>query len=393
MDVVQPDAAEVASMAGCSTPKALLDWLRPVAKYLRSVATQAGLVRPGWSPFLVAALAFLLPYATGCRPNVSKPGNTLIYGRGEDSKTLDPINAETGESVKAILNLYDTLVAYHDENLELVPALSTEWEGSPDGLKWTFHLRGNVSFHDGSAFDAESVKFSLERLILDDHPHVHELGRPYQPSYRMISQITVLDRLTVEIELSEPSAVFLKNLAMAPASIVSPAAVKKHGRDFATNPSGTGPFKFQRWVRDQQLVLAANDSHWRGRPRVDRLIFVPVAENATRVQQLLRGEIHLADNLPDVELDALAGKPGVTVQEQMAMNVAYLTFQTEKPPMDVREVREAIWMAIDKRALIRVAYAGHAEPAVNIVPKNMWAHNDEIEDRPFDQAAARKLLE
>ncbi|MBI2479957.1 MAG: ABC transporter substrate-binding protein, partial [Planctomycetia bacterium] len=94
----------------------------------------------------------------------SKPSNTLIYGRGEDSKTLDPINAETGESVKVILNLYDTLVAFADETMELEPSLANSWETSEDGLTWSFHLRDGVRFHDGTPVDAEAVIFSLNRL-------------------------------------------------------------------------------------------------------------------------------------------------------------------------------------------------------------------------------------
>jgi peptide/nickel transport system substrate-binding protein len=327
-----------------------------------------------------------------CRREPAQPPNALIYGRGEDAKTLDPINAETGESVKVIFNLYDTLVAYHDDELELVPAIATRWEHSEDGLNWKFHLRDDVRFHDGTPCDADAVVFSLERLIQDDNPHVHDLARPYQPSFRMIRSVRAEDAKTVVIELEGPSAIFLSNLAMFPASIVSPTAIKKAGRDFATNPVGTGPFRFERWMRDRQIVLAAFDGHWRGRPRLDRLIFVPVAENATRVQQIARGQIHLADNLPDVELDALADKPGVVIQEQVAMNVAYLAIQMEKPPLDNQQVRAAIWQAIDKQALARVAYAGHAQPAVTMVPPAMWGHHDGIVDRPFDPAAASSQI-
>jgi peptide/nickel transport system substrate-binding protein len=322
-----------------------------------------------------------------------KPPNTLIYGRGEDAKTLDPINAETGETVKVILNLYDTLVAFHDETLEIVPALATEWETSVDGLTWTFRLREGVRFHDGTNLDADAVVFSFERLMQDDHPYVTDPARPYKPSYQGIREIKAADAGAVVFQLREPSAVFLNNLAMFPASIVSPTAVKKHGKAFSTNPAGTGPFRFERWNRDQQLVLAANENYWRERPRIDRVVFVPVSESATRVQQLRRGEIHIADNLPPTELDALAKEPGLVVAEQIAMNVSYLAMQMDKPPLDDLRVREAIWMALEKEALIRVAYAGHAEPAVNMVPRNMWGHNDVISDRPFDPAKAREMLE
>lgn len=340
----------------------------------------------------LALLLACLPLISCASRAPSKPSNTLIYGRGEDSKTLDPINAETGETVKVLLNLYDTLVAFADETMDIEPSLATSWETSEDGLTWTFHLREGVRFHDDTPVDAEAVIFSLDRLRQDNNPHVSDPARPYKPNFSVITELTAADPLTVVFKLREPSAVFLNNLAMFPAGIVSPTAVKKLGKGFSTNPAGTGPFRFERWIRGQQLVLAANDDHWRGRPHFDRVVFVPVAESATRIQQLVRGEIHMADNLPPAALDELAKNPGITVPEEISMNVAYLTMQTEKPPLDDVRVRQAIAMALDKQALIRVGYAGHAEAAVNLLPKTMWGHNDEIKDRPFDVEASRKLL-
>ena len=343
---------------------------------------------------LLVVLA-LLTSLVGCgtqRSPTETSRRVLIYGRGEDSKSLDPINAETGETVKVLLNIYDSLVAFHDETLDIVPALATHWETSDDHLTWTFHLREGVRFHDGTPLDAEAVIFSLQRLIQDNHPFVPDPARPFQPSYRVIREITAPDSMTVMIQLREPNAVFLNNLAMFPASIVSPTAVKKLGAGFATQPAGTGPFRLERWLRDQQLVLAANEDYWNGRPKTDRLVFVPISEGATRVQRLRRGEIHIADELPPAELDALATEPGLVVQEQTAMNVAYLTMQMEQPPFDDVRVRQAVALALDKAELVRVAYAGHAEPAVNMLPRNMWGHHDGLQDRPYDPQQARELL-
>jgi len=339
-------------------------------------------------------LCILMITTLGCtsRPP-SKSLNTLIYGRGEDSKTLDPINAETGETVKVILNLYDTLVTFHDETLEIVPSLAERWETSEDGLTWTFYLRTGVSFHDGTPLNAEAVVFSFDRLMQDDNPNIGDPARPYKPSYQVIQKIAAIDESTVSFELAEPNAVFLNNIAMFPTSIVSPTAVKKNPKAFGTHPVGTGPFKLNRWDRDQKIVLDTNDNYWRDRPRIDRVIFVPISESATRVQQLRRGEIHIADNLPPQEIDALGMLEGLQVLDQISMNVAYLAMQTEKPPFKDARVRNAVGMAIDKDALIRIAYAGHAVRATNLMPRDMWSHNDDIEDRPFDVDAARKLLQ
>jgi peptide/nickel transport system substrate-binding protein len=317
---------------------------------------------------------------------------TLIYAQPEDPKTLDPINTDIAEAVHVLTNVFDTLVTYHDETTEIVPALAKSWSRSDDGLTWTFHLRSGVTFHDGTPLTSDAVKVSLERLIQPDHPLAFDKARPYQSAYNMIDRVETPDESTVVLKLNSPSAILLANLAMFPASIASPAGLKQHGPASAEHPVGTGPFQFVKWSRDERLITAAFDRHWRGRPKIDRLIFVPVKENATRVQRLTRGEIHLADSLTPVELDSLAKHPHLAVQEAPGMNVAYLTIQTEKPPLDMLAVRRAIYMAIDKDALVRLGYAGHARPAVSMVPPTMWGYYDEFEVPPFDPAGARTLL-
>jgi peptide/nickel transport system substrate-binding protein len=320
-------------------------------------------------------------------------GNTLIYAQPEDPKTLDPINTDIAEAVHVITNLFDTLVTYHDETTELVPALAERWETSDDGLVWSFYLRSGVKFHDGTPLNSEAVKVSLERLIVPDHPLAFDKARPYQSSYNMIASVLTPDEQTVVLKLKHPSAILLANLAMFPASIVSPAALEKHKGAFSENPVGTGPFRFVKWRRDQQLVCAANDDYYAGRPEIDNLVWVPVKENATRVQRLARGEVHIAENLTPVEMETLQDNPRLVVEEQIGLNVAYLTMQNEKPPLDNLKVRRAIYMALDKRALIKIGYAGHADAAVSMVPPAMWGHDSQFDVPPYDPAAAKKLLE
>lgn len=319
--------------------------------------------------------------------------NTLIYGRAGDSNTLDPIHTDIGESVKVIVNLFDTLVAYDDESMDLVPSLATTWEHSDNSLTWTFHLRDGVKFHDGTDFDSGAVIFSFERFLQDKHPHAYDNVFPYRSTFQVIESVTAPDRLTAVFKLKEPNALFLQNMAMFPASIVSPAAVKEYKKEFGTNPVGTGAFQFTAWKRDQQLALTAFDGHWRGRPKVDQVVFLPVSVSATRVQQLKRGEIHIADDLPPVELDALVKAPGIVSQETLGLNVGYLALQMEKPPLNHLKVREAIGYAIDKRGLIDVAYAGQALPAKNMIPPAMFAYHKDLEDRPFDAAKAKRLMQ
>jgi peptide/nickel transport system substrate-binding protein len=330
----------------------------------------------------------------GCGSRGSRTDtSTLVYSRGEDANTLDPIHTDIGETVKVLVNLYDTLVTHHDTTADLVPSLAESWETSDDGLTWTFHLRRDVRFHDGSPFDAEAVVFSFERLLQKEHPYVFEAGRPYQASFDMIETVEAVDPHTVVFRLRTPSAVFLQNLAMFPASIVSPTAVKKHKEAYREHPSGTGPFQLAKWNRDQQLVLEAFPQHWRGGPSLKHVIFLANRESATRLQQMKRGTAHIADDLPPAELDALAEQPGIVVQEQVGMNVAYLSLQTEKPPLDRPDVRLAIAEAIDKEQFVRIVFAGHAVPAKTLVPPKMWGHHAKLIDHAVNVQQARQRME
>lgn len=347
--------------------------------------------------FVLLSLLVVVPLAfTGCpSPGGATSGKpVLVYGRGEDADTLDPINTEVGEAVKVIHNLYDTLVTYDEKTLDLVPSLATSMgETSEDGLVWTFPIRKNVSFHDGSKLNAEAVVFSIERLIVQNHPHAYDKSRPYRPMFNMVDKVEAVDDYTVRFTLKEPSAVFLRNLAMFPASIVSPKAVKERKEKFASNPAGTGPFQLDSWSPDEKLVLKAFADHWRGAPKGDRAIFLPVSESATRVQQMKRGEIHIADNLPPGELETLLKEPGVVAQQQPGLNVAYLALNVEKPPLNNANIRRAIAHALNKDDIVRVAYATHATPAVTMLPRNMtdW-FNASIEDRQFDVQQAKSLM-
>ena len=347
---------------------------------------------------LVAATAMV----SGCTGNSGVSGiesQTLIYSRGTDADTLDPLNTSLGETVKVLVNIYDTLVTYDDRTLDLVPSLAESWETSDDGLVWTFTIREGVKFHDGTSLDAEAVVFNFRRMLEDDFPHSYGAQRPYLPNFEMIESVEAVEAKEagklrqVRFTLKAPSAVFLNNLAMFPAGIASPTAIKTHKKAFGVNPVGTGPFRLDSWDRDQRLVLRAFPDHWRGAPRLNRVIFIPVAENAIRATQVVRGEAHITDNLPPSEIDALQEKPGIVIQQHQGLNVGYLTMQTEKPPLNIPEVRHAIWHAIDKQRLIDVAYAGHGQPAVNMVPPAMWGHHDDLQDRPYDPRRAKRLLE
>src|SRR5687768_12059904 len=189
------------------------------------------------------AVLSLLALFSACSGEPAAPGHALIWARGGDSTTLDPAEIEWGEDVKISQNIQETLVAYRTGSVELEPRLATSWAFSDDGLRAAFELRDGVVFHDGSAFDAEDVVFTFQRLLDPKHPQKPRTA-PYAPSFGMIESVKADGPRKVVFTLKRPSAVFLGNLALFGAAIVpSEARADSLGR----NPIGTGPYRLARW--------------------------------------------------------------------------------------------------------------------------------------------------
>ena len=318
----------------------------------------------------------------GIEPGVTSTGGTLIFGRGGDSITLDPAQVVDGESAKVCDMLYDTLVQYREATTDLEPGLAEDWTRSADGLTWTFHLRQNVQFHDGSPFNAEAVVFSLTRPFA--------LFRDFYEQF--IDQITALGPFTVQIQLKTPYAPFISTLAGTSFSIVSPAAAQSFGEDFGNNPIGTGPFKFVQWDRNDKIVLAANEIHWAGKPALDRLIFRSIPDNAVRLVELQKGNLHVMEFPNPDEILLIQGDPQLELLMQPSLNVGYLAMNVEKAPFDNLKVRLAINHAINKTQIVEHLYQGLGILAKNPIPPSLWSYDDSIEDYAYDPELAKQLL-
>lgn len=318
--------------------------------------------------------------------------SVLIYASGADATTLDPADAEDGESVKVIVNVFDTLLTYADDSADLVPGLATKWSESPDRLEWTFELRDGVQFHDGTPFNAEAVVFTLGRLIDPNHPHRHDAKLPLGSDYQVIETVEATDPRTVLVRLKHPSGVLLRNLAMFPSSIVSPTAVQKEGENFKIRPVGTGPFHFQEWIANEKLVLGKNPDYWRGPVAVEQIIFKPIAEPAARLRQLETGEIDMADGLSIPVREEIRSNPHLRLATSPGMNIGYFAMNMDHPPFGDARVRRAIAHAIDKRAILASAYDNAGQITSTPLPPTLWGADPEIADYPFDPGRARELL-
>ncbi|RKU24637.1 ABC transporter substrate-binding protein [Candidatus Poribacteria bacterium] len=304
--------------------------------------------------------------------------NTLIFGRGGDSITLDPANIEDGESAKVCDMIYDTLVQYRENTTDLEPALAISWTRSADALTWTFNLREGVLFHDGTPFNADAVVFSLTRPLV--------LFRNFHEQF--ISQIIALDPLTVQIQLKTPYAPFISTLAGTSFSIVSPTAVHSLGE----KPVGTGPFKFSRWDKDDKIVLNANNTYWAGPPALDCILFRSIPDNATRLAELQAGNLHAMEFPNPDDIPLIQGEPQLDLLMQPSLNLGYLALNMEKPPFDNLKVRLAINHAINKVDIVDRLYQGLGIPAKNPIPPTLWSYDDSIEDYEHNPELAKQLL-
>jgi ABC-type transport system substrate-binding protein len=346
----------------------------------------------------LAVGAFSLSVGDGALATTApKSGGVLIYGRGGDSVSLDPGKETDGESLNVCDNIFETLVRFKPGSTEIEPALAESWEVKNGGKEYIFKLRSGVKFHDGTDMNADAVVFSMLR----QHDPKHE-AYSYAKSWdywgdmgfsKLITSIEAVGQDRVKIVLTHPEAPFLANLAMSFAAVVSPTAVRKFKADFAKNPVGTGAFSFGGWTKGERIVLNRFDGYWGTKAYVQRVIIRSIPDSSARLNAYLAKEIHMM-NLPTPDQVASIKKVRKDSQviQKEAMNVAYLALNTQKKPFDNVKVRQAINLAIDKKALISGVYSGMGREAVNPLPPTVWGYNDAIKPYPFDVAKAKQLL-
>lgn len=342
-----------------------------------------------WCTLLAGVLA-------GCpSPQGSNSGKVFVFGKAKDAVKLDPADISDGESSTVTGNIFEGLLQFADEATTVEPALATSWTISPDGLTYTFKLRDGVKFHDGTPLDAEAVKFNFDRQRLPKHPYRFDGHFEYWGYFfKDVTDVVTPDKMTVVLKISKPDATFLTNLALFTMGISSPAAIKQYGQDYFKHPVGTGPFKFKKWVPMEKIVLERNDAYWGSKPKVERLIFKPVPDNAVRLLELENGSVHGVDGINPDDVARIKQNPKLKLISQPGMNVGYLAFNMLKKPLDNRQVRQAMNMAINKQALVN-AFFSKGElgmVAINPIPPVIWGYNDQVKDFPYDPDGAKRLL-
>ncbi|WP_156294272.1 glutathione ABC transporter substrate-binding protein GsiB [Serratia oryzae] len=299
--------------------------------------------------------------------------------------TLDPYDANDTLSQAVAKSFYQGLFGF-DKDMKLVNVLADSYEVSPDGLTYTIKLHPGVKFHDGSDFNAEAVKINLDRASNPEN----RLKR--YNLFRMIDKTEVVAPDTVKIVLKTPFAAFINNLAHPAAVMISPAALKQYGKEIGFHPVGTGPYQFETWNQTDFVKVKKFDGYWKaGLPKLDTITWRPVVDNNTRAAMLQTGEATFAFPIPYEQASVLEKNAKLDLVAAPSILQRYISMNVTQKPFDNPKVRQALNYAINKDALIKVAFAGYAVPAEGPVPPAI-DFAARYQPWPYDPAKARELL-
>lgn len=301
--------------------------------------------------------------------------------------TLDPWDAVDNLSRSVSASIYESLYVF-DANLRPVPQLASGYEVSPDGLVYTFRLRDGVKFHDGSDFDADAVVMNFERGMNPDS----KLSR--RTFFKFVDKVEAVDRLTVRFTLKTPTAGFIARLSNGTAAMICPSLLKRATTKQVTayEACGTGPYRLERFKPTEELYVRKFESYRiAGLPKFDALRWVPVPENSTRAMMLETGEAQFISPVPSEQMKVLAGRDKISMITVPSVVTRYLSMNETKKPFDDIRVRRAVNLAINRKALVKVAYNGLAVPSTGYLPPPLEGAVA-FDDFEYNPKKARELL-
>jgi peptide/nickel transport system substrate-binding protein len=342
---------------------------------------------------VLSPLLLVLFMITLCFPfsaEAAKQGGVLKVALGMNPNKIDPANSKAGSDMMiGCAHIFEGLVnCYYDQKEKktiLQPGLAEKWERSPDGKTWTFYLRKNVRFHDGTPFNAEAVRFNIERTLKD------EPRTSFRELKGIVEKAEMVDNYTIKMHCSKVVGHFLYLLGESTMMMVSPASVEKYGDKVGSHPTGTGPFKFVKWVPGERVELEVNKEYWRGRANLDGIVFRFVVDNSARINMLQTGEVDVVDVVPVQDHERLRKTGKIEVISWPTAIILRLFVNCQKPPTNDLKVRQALKLAIDRPGIIDAIHRGDATIAKSGVAPFSWGYYPAAEVE-YNPDKARKLL-
>lgn len=343
-----------------------------------------------------------------CAPLLSQAATLAVCTEASpDGFDVVQYNSLTTTNASADM-LMNRLVEFDAEQGKLLPSLARSWSVSEDGLVYNFQLRDDVQFHHSADFtpsrhlNAQDVLFSFERMLDPQHPwhKVAASGYPHAQSMQwpsLIAKVEAVDPQHVRITLTRRDATFLATLSMGFASIYPAEYAEqllKAGTPEKLNsaPIGSGPFVFERFQKDAVVRYSANADYFAGKPAMDKVVFAITPDSNVRLQKLRRGECQIALSPKPQDVQAIAGDGKLKSAQTAAFMTAFVGINSQHPPLDKPQVRQAINLAFDKASYVKAVFEGSAEPANGPYPPNTWGYAKDLPGYAHDPAKARTLL-
>lgn len=328
-------------------------------------------------------MASAMALATGLWAGGALAQGSITVAMQLEPPHLDPTSAAAG-AIDSVLysNVFEGLTRFMGDG-SVVPGLAESWDISDDGTVYTFRLHDGVKFHDGTTMDAEDVKFSLDRARAEDSANAQKA------LFAGITDVTVVDPLTVKVTLKEPNGNFLFNMAWGDAVIVAPESIG----GIKQTPIGTGAFKFDSWVQGDKIELSKNPDYWGTPAKLDHVTFKFISDPTAAFAAVMAEDVDVftgfpaPENLPQFEAD-----PRFQVLVGSTEGETILSTNNKQPPFDNVKVREAVAHAIDRQAIIDGAMFGYGTPiGTHFAPHNP-AYVDLTGLSNYDPDLSRKLL-
>ncbi|QQD55845.1 ABC transporter substrate-binding protein [Pseudomonas fluorescens BBc6R8] len=308
--------------------------------------------------------------------SAAAPKDTLMIGKAADPQTLDPAVTIDNNDWAVTYPAYQKLVAYKVENgkgsTEVKGDLADSWTTSADGLVWDFKLKPGNKFDDGAEVDANAVKFSFDRVM--------QLKQGPSGAFPDDMKVTVVDPLTVRFTLAKPYAPFLYTLAHNGAGIINPDVVKQGDVNayLSTHTAGSGAFRLSNWQKGQSLTLEPNTYYAGTKPALNKVVIKIISEASVRRLQLERGDLDIAEDMPQDQLTNLAKKKDVVIKEFPSLRVTYLYLNNQKAPLNNQNARQAIVDAVDYKGIVDGILKGQAKLMNGPIPAGMWANDPSL---------------
>lgn len=332
-----------------------------------------------------SAVSALVGFDAGAQ-STPKRGGVLKVSANANPSSLDPATGGAGSDHTMLFPMYDTLMEWDYETLKPKPGLAESWK-FPDPQTLVLVLRKGVTFHDGTQFDAEAVKFNLDRCKTEPRSNL-------KADLATVASVEATGPMEVTLKLSQPDAALPGILSDRAGMMVSPTALKANGGALDRKPVGAGAYTFVSWTDNERLIMKRNDKYWRANERyLDGIEFAIIPELATGLRSVIAGQNDVAYSIPARQKPVIQRAKNLTVVTGPTVYCIQIYYNWARPPFDDIRIRKALNFAIDRDMFVKATLDGVGEPAYMNLPSKHWAYDPEVAKLySYDPDKARALL-